>query len=77
MSSDGSRECKATDGLYSHTDSECQNCYVKYRKVCQVFSLYNGLREIEYYAPPLEEKPISTSGNVAFIHKLLKSKGGL
>lgn len=49
MSDEEFRECQFTDGLYQKGHPECETCFLKIRSACRVFSIYNGLREPEYY----------------------------
>ena len=55
MRDEQSRDCEFTDGLYQNGHPECEMCFFKIRAACRVFSIYNGLREPEYYIP--NEKP--------------------
>jgi hypothetical protein len=49
MSDEEFRECQFIDGLYQSGNPECETCFLKIRSACRVFSVYNGLRESEYY----------------------------
>jgi hypothetical protein len=49
MKEDEPQECQFTDGLYQKDHPECESCYFKIRSACRAFSIYNGLRDAEYY----------------------------
>lgn len=66
------RECHFTDGLYQEGHQECSRCFYKVRSVCKTFSIYNGIREHEYYLTPPEEDPINVESSVATLTDRIK-----
>jgi hypothetical protein len=59
MKDDEAQECQFTDGLYQRGHPECESCYFKIRSACRAFSIYNGLREAEYYLHEEKEEPVA------------------
>jgi hypothetical protein len=74
----GIRYCRATDGLFSKTDEECLTCFRKHRQICQVFSIYLGFRDIDYFVDyDFSDNEKKFTDLSTLVDKLRRSKGSI
>jgi hypothetical protein len=71
------RYCNATDGLFSKTDEQCLQCFRKHRQICQVFSIYLGFRDIDYFVDYDSSEEEKFKDLSTLVDKLRRSKGSI